>query len=162
MARDAHDREDLLRDARGLSPRVELVVGQGSEAFTLFAGFRGESLSLYFGQDRVYHFNDCGELRRAYLDELLFKAEQGRLVAMSRERSASEVLLVSRELSAAEARAVVEELNGRLHALGEALAPETYELVGEEPSGSDAIGRLLGWLRARGDGIRIATSPRVG
>lgn len=162
MARDAHDREDLLRDARGLSPRVELVVGRGSEAFALFAGFRGESLSLYFGQDRVYHFNDRGELRRAYLDELLFKAEQGRLLAMSRERSASEVSLVSRELSADEAAALLDELKGRLCALSEKLAAGAYDLVGEEPSGSDAVGRLNGWLGARGEEIRIATSPRVG
>jgi hypothetical protein len=162
VARDAHDREDLLRDARGLSPRVELAVGRGSEAFTLFAGFRGESLSLYFGQDRVYHFSDRGELRRAYLDDVLIKAERGRLVAMSRERSASEVSLVSRELSAEEAAALLDELKGRLRALSEKLAAEAYELVGEEPRGSEAIGRLLGWLRARDDGIRIATSPRIG
>ena len=162
MARDAHDREDLLRDARGLSPRVELVVENGSEAFTLFAGFRGESLSLYFGQDRVYHFNDRGELRRAYLSDVLLKAESGRLVAMSRERSASEVLLVSRELSAEKARRLLDELKDWLRALREALAAGAYELVGEEPSGSGAIGQLIGWLRTRGDGIRIAVSPRVG
>jgi hypothetical protein len=162
VARDAHDREDLLRDARGLSPRLELVVGQGSEAFTLFAGFRGESLSLYFGQDRVYHFNDHGELRRAYLDDVLLKAEQGRLVAMSRERSASEVSLVSRELSAVEARALVDELARTLRGLGETLAAGTHEIIGEEPLGSDAIGRLLEWLRTCGDRIRIAVSPRVG
>jgi hypothetical protein len=161
VARDAHDREDLLRDARALSPRVELVVGHGSEAFTLFAGFRGKSLSLYFGQDRVYHFNDRGELRRAYLDDVLLKAEQGRLVAMRRERSASEVALVSRELSVEEAAALVEELACRLRGLGEILAAGAYELVGEEPSGSGAIERLVGWLRAGGDEIQIATSPRV-
>ncbi|BBO31830.1 hypothetical protein [Lacipirellula parvula] len=161
MARDARDREDLLRDARGLSPRVELVVGQGSEAFTFFAGFRGESLSLYFGHDRVYHFNDRGELRRAYLDDVLLKAEQGRLVAMSRERSASEVSLVSRELSVVEARMLLHELKDWLRALSEALAAGAYELVGEEPLGSGVIERLVGWLRAGGDEIQIATSPRV-
>ncbi|WP_428308696.1 hypothetical protein [Lacipirellula sp.] len=162
MARDAHDREDLLRDARGLSPRVELVVGGASEAFTLFAGFRGESLSLYFGQDRVYHFNDRGELRRAYLDGVLLKAEQGKLVAMSRERSASAVAFVSRELPAEEVRRLLDELKDRLRAFSEALAAGAYELVGEEPLGSGVIERLVGWLRANEDAIRTAVSPRVG
>ena len=85
MARDAHDREDLLRDARGLSPRVQLEVELSAGPAELFAGFRGESLSLYFGQDLAFHFNDRGELRRAFAVDELLKADGGRLVAMRRE-----------------------------------------------------------------------------
>jgi hypothetical protein len=162
LARDAHDREDLLRDARALSPRVQLEVSLPAGPIELFAGFRGESLSLYFGQNLVFHFNDRGELRRAFAAELLLKAESGRLVAMRRERTEAEVTLLSRSLDDAEQRSLLEDLERQLRELGDALAANRYRVVGETPADSDAVGRLRNWLAVHRSPVALAASPRVG
>jgi hypothetical protein len=162
VARDAHDREDLLRDARGLSPRVQLEMELSAGATQLFAGFRGESLSLYFGQDLVFHFNDRGELRRAFVAEELLKAERGGLVAMRRERTAAEVSLVTRPLEDAEQQSLLDDLQRGLRELADTLAAERYRVVGDVPANSNAVARLKAWLDAHRGPIALAASPHVG
>lgn len=162
MARDAHDREDLLRDARGLSPRVELEVAVAGENVELFAGFRGESLSLYFGQDLVFHFNDRGQLRRAYVADQLLKADRGRLIAMRRKRTEAETSLVSRPLTDEEARTVLVDLERRLRELADAVTAGNYRIVGEVPADGGPVGRLQAWLAGRRGPIELAASPHVG
>lgn len=162
LARDAHDREDLLRDARGLSPRLELEVALADDSVEFFAGFRGESLSLYFGQDLVFHFNDRGQLRRAYIADQLLKAEQGHLVAMRRERTEAETALVSRPLTDDEERTLVVDLEVRFRQLAAALAAGDYRVIGEVPADGSAIIRLQGWLAGRRSPIELAASPHVG
>ena len=88
MAREHHAREDLLHDAHALVPRILVRIADGQASVDVLAGFRGESLSLYFGDDPAYHFNAAGELRRAFVAERLVKAERGRLVTLQRRRSA--------------------------------------------------------------------------
>lgn len=162
MARDAHDREDLLRDARGLSPRVQLEVELSAGPAELFAGFRGESLSLYFGQDLVFHFNDRGQLRRAFVADLLLKSDGRRLVAMRRERSETEVSLVSRPLEPGAERSLLVDLERRLRELADAFAGESYHVVGEVPADGGAVDRLRAWLAARRGPIELAALPHVG
>lgn len=162
MARDAHDREDLLREARGLSPRAELEVALPEGARELFVGYRGESLSLYFGQDLAFHFNACGELRRAFAAELLLKADRGRLAAMRRERSDAESLLVSRTLADEESQELLSDLERRLRSLADALGANRYRVVGEVPTGGGAIARLKAWLADHTESIVVAASPHVG
>ena len=53
MAREIHEREDLLRDARALVPRALLRVKLAGAESEVFIGLRGKSLSLYFGDDPV-------------------------------------------------------------------------------------------------------------
>src|SRR5687767_9697141 len=93
MAREVHEREDLLRDAVALVPRIALRLTVDDQLCDVFAGFRGESLSLYFGGDPVYHFNAAGELRRGYVDDQLIKAERRRLVFMKRQPREHETAL---------------------------------------------------------------------
>ena len=162
LARDAHDREDLLRDARGLSPRVELEVALAGENVELFAGFRGESLSLYFGQDLVFHFNDRGQLRRAYVSDQLLKAEQGHLVAIRRERTEAETALVSRPLTDDEERTLLVDLERRLLELASAVATGDYRVIGEVPADGSAMNRLQAWWAGRRGPIELAASPHVG
>ncbi len=64
MARHEEEREDLMRDAKALVDRIELVVPGFEEPVVV--GFRTNgAASFYFGQDAVYHFNSQLELRRA-------------------------------------------------------------------------------------------------
>src|SRR5688500_7447259 len=101
MARHESDREDILREAAALVERAELVVPGENEPVVI--GFRtGGAASVFFGGDPVYQFNSQGELRRAFVRGLLYKAERGRLVELRRERTSHETSLIRRELDAAE------------------------------------------------------------
>src|SRR5437870_346539 len=116
MAQRETDREDLLAEATALVERVELSIEspsnadfaaslatRGTKHDPIVAGFRRDgSLSIFFGGDPVYQFNARGELRRAFVNGLLYKAVQGKLAALRRVRSADETQLVRHDLTPAE------------------------------------------------------------
>jgi hypothetical protein len=161
MARHESSREDLLRDAKALVERVELaVLGQ---AAPVVAGFRAAGqASLYFGEDPAYHFTARGELRRAFVDRTLYKAEGGRLVGLARERSSAAVTLFRRELEPGEAAAFLGEATRRLEALREALAAGKYEVLRQVPAEARVVERLRTWLDEHGAKLAVAQRPNVG
>src|SRR5437660_8131008 len=121
MSRRESDREDLLREATALVARAELNVA-GFDA-PIVVGFRRDgAASFYFGAERVYQFNTARELRRAFIGGLLYKAEQGRLVSLTRERSEAAVSLFRVELDDKEAAGIVARLREQLRSLHGALA----------------------------------------
>jgi len=164
MARDEQDREDLLGEARALVERVELVVDRLTDRVEgIVAGFRRDGcLSIYFGPDLVYHFNTARQLRRAYCQSLLYKAEQGRLVSLERRRTAGQVQLVRRELDERQQAELLDELKHLLKLLTEAIAAEQYRLVGQVPDEADVVGRLLIWLQQPLPDDLVAQLPNVG
>jgi hypothetical protein len=160
MAREERDREDLLREATALVERVELAVSPWAEHFT--AGFRQSgSVSLYFGPDPVYHFNAAGQLRRAFVAGLLYRADHGRLASLRRERTAERVALVRHELSPCETQAFLVLLNTRRQEVVAAIESGDYRIVGQVPPEVDVLSRVRKWLAALPDNIEIARSPRV-
>jgi len=158
VARRTHQREDLLRDATALEPRIELV--HRGRLVKVFAGFRGDCLSLYFGENPVFHFNSRGELRRAFVDGQLLKANHGALTTLKREQSESKSILRSRPFRASEATALFADLDRRLLALSAALRDAEYETRGQVPPEGDALPRLVQWLDSR-PAVAAAESPRV-
>jgi hypothetical protein len=161
MARETHEREDLLRDAIALVPRLMLRVQLGGRSVDVFAGFRGESLSLYFGDDPVYHFNDRGELRRAYVDGRLIKAEQGRLVSLERKRGDKETVLERQVGGDQSDRDLLVRLFQTLQELAAEMTAGRVVAVGQVPEDGDAAGRLGEWLLQHTKPT-IAASPHVG
>ena len=161
MAREAHDREDLLRDARALVPRAMLRVTLGARQVEVFVGFRSDSLSFYFNSDPVYHFNDRGELRRAFVDGRLIKAEHGRLVSLERKRGDTETVLERQVPGGAADRGLLTELSQLLNELAAEITSGRLEVVGQVPEGGDAAARLGAWLTQHTKPT-IAASPRVG
>lgn len=160
MARQEHDREDILAEARALVQRASVVL-PGEARPTVF-GFRPEGgASFYFGPDRAYHFTSAGQLRRAFVDELLYKAELGRLVALRRERSADRVALVRHELNAAEQAAFLAEMHSWLEKLAEFLARGDFRVVGQVPSSADVVGRARRWLAAHATRSTVADAPNA-
>jgi hypothetical protein len=159
MAQEIHKREDMLRDAKALLPRFQLRVGGNCRA-ELFAGFRGDALSLYFGEDPVFHFNAAGELRRAYADGRLIKAARGRLVAMTRRSTDEAVTLVSDQLSEEAQMQLLADMTRRLADLQAALGAGDFVVAGQEPPDGRAVERLQDWLEMR-QAPSIAASPRV-
>lgn len=162
MAREIHEREDLLRDATALVPRIQLRMMGAGKPCEVFAGFRKNgALSLYFDDDPVYHFNSTGELRRAFVDNHLLKAEEGKLIAMQPRRGETSTDLVSREMTPEQQQQFCNSALKRIAWLHAEIEAEHYELVGQMPETGEALPQLANWL-ANCEGIPIAQSPRVG
>lgn len=160
MSRRESDREDLLREATALVERAELKIADYDEPIVV--GFRRDgSASVFFGPDPVYQFNSAGELRRAYVSGLLYKAERGSLCALRRERNETEVALVRSNLPPDETAALLMALRGCLTHLHEALANGSYTLLGRVPADADVVGRILNWLAALPPIVEIAHLPNV-
>ncbi|MFM7070692.1 MAG: hypothetical protein ACKO38_02725 [Planctomycetota bacterium] len=160
MAQQEQDREDLLREATALVERVELRVMGFAEP--IVAGFRrsGEC-SVYFGADPVYQFNGAGELRRAYVDGRLVKAERGELVFLRRERSAGQSFLVREEIAADVSAARLRIAAEQLDQLRAQLAAGQFQLIGQVPIAVDVVVRLRGWLDRLPCPLRVAAAPNV-
>jgi hypothetical protein len=161
MARHETPKEDLLREATALVERVELAPIGARQGVNVTAGFRPDgAASIFFGTDPVYQFNAAGELRRAYSDGLLLKADQGRLVSLRRERQQNEVQLWRHELTDAEQRALLAPMQGLLARLATSLQHGEYTIVGQVPADADVVGRLTKWLASR-DKVVVAATPHA-
>ncbi|MFN0018196.1 MAG: hypothetical protein ACKVP0_08055 [Pirellulaceae bacterium] len=163
MASQESDREDLLREATALVERIELRLPNQPE--TIVAGFRRDgSASFFFGQSPVFQFNSQRELRRAFRDGLLYKTDNGRLVEMRRERTATAVELRSRVLTDEESAALCQEALTRLGELRDALKGGQAVVVGQFPDaehGADVKGRVMDWLHQLPAEIKVAKTSRV-
>jgi len=161
MARQEHDREDLLAEAKALVERVSLrIAGHDDE---IVVGFRRDSsASFYFGGQRVYQFTSQGQLRRAFVDGLLFKAERGQLVSLRRQRTERAVELARHVLDEPRARLFLGEMRRHVELLRDALANNSFSALGQVPAGADVVGRVRRWLDEFAAAARIARSPRAG
>ena len=161
MPRQQHDREDLLREATALVERISLrLSGHDKE---IVVGFRRDgSASIYWGGSRVYQFTSGGHLRRAFVGDLLYKAEQGRLISLMRERKNDVVELTRRALSETQAQTFLIEMRERLERLHDALAKKSFTVLGQVSAEGDLLDRTACWLDEFVGRVEIAQSPRVG
>ena len=160
MARQESQREDLLREATALVERIELRFP--NLPWSIVAGFRRNgSASFFFEQSPVYQFNSRHELRRAYVDGLLYKTDNGRLIEMRRERTADAVELRSRQLSEDLTEKFLQDANIWLSSLRDALAAGNAQVVGQVPREKDIFARVQAWLQKLPPQIVLASSSRV-
>jgi len=160
MPRRESDREDLLREATALIQRAELKIPQFDDPIVV--GFHKDgSASCYFGADPVYQFNTAGELRRAFVAGLLYKAQQRRLISLTRQRREDAVVMLRFELDDREATAFLENLQVRLRQLREALASGLFTLAAQVPADADVITRIRNWLATLPPTPRIARVPNA-
>ena len=162
MAREEVDREDLLRDARALVRRIELTPRRDNDA-PVVIGFRENgAASFYFGTNPSFHFNTLGELRRAYVDDRLLKAERGRLVSLRRLRTAGEVQLLRTELDDEQIAGFLQTVQLRLNGLRDGIASQSCRLVGQVPQDGDVLVDVRAWLDEQQDvPLVIAQSPHA-
>jgi len=161
VAKQEQDREDLLREATALVERAEIAADSLPEPVTF--GFRKDGCaSFYFGADPAYHFNTAGELRRAYIDGRLLKAERGRLVSLERRRAEGEVQLMRHELAPAQAEELLQSMGRHLRRLQEVLDSGRYQLVGSVPEDADVCSRALAWLEQLQEPVTVAARPHAG
>jgi len=162
MPRETEDREDLLRDATAYVTRVQLKFASDATLVEVFAGFRVQgAASFYFDQDPVYHFNSAGQLRRAFVDDVLIKAESGQLVEWRRQRTDTTVTMLRQEMSAEQQHKFCETAVRQLGGLRQSIAQGSIVLEGQIPAGEDVVVRLAAYLE-RCETIEIADSPHVG
>lgn len=160
MARDEHERENLLRDATAFAYRLELRNVAGNEAFV---GIRKSgAASVYLNQDPVYHFTSDFRLRRAFVANRLLKAEAGQLVAMRRVRTEGEVHLVSRELTSKQSMEVSQNATELLGQVLTSLQEDDFEFVGKFPEDADIVAMVTEWLqKVCAEPLQIAHSPHA-
>ncbi|MCU0876395.1 MAG: hypothetical protein MUF06_01200 [Pirellulaceae bacterium] len=160
MALHESDREDLLREATALVPRAEYRLSHEPEPVTI--GFRRDgALSLFLGPDSVYQFTAAGELRRAFVAGLLYKAEKGKLIELRRERSDAGVHLVRRTLDAPEQHHWLTVAACRCDAVVGALARGEMELVGQVPFDGNVAARVVQWREEHPGPIVVAQRPHA-
>jgi hypothetical protein len=160
MARQESDREDLLREATALVQRAEFQLPGEHEPYV--AGFRRDgSFSLYCGGDQVVQFNTAAQLRRGYFDGQLLKADKGKLVWLTRERTADAVILHSRELTAMEIAQTLERSAQLVTRFCEALSSGAFTLAGQVPPEENIVPRILAWQAALPLPLRIAPAPNA-
>jgi hypothetical protein len=161
MARTESDREDLLREATALIERTELRLPDYGEPIVI--GFRRDgSGSLYVGGEPVFQFNSRGQLRRAYWEGKLIKAEAGQLAALSRQRTATAVELVREELCPARAAEVLAAGRSWLDRIANALATGQFEVTGQVPEDGTMLVRIRAWVESLPRELQIAPRPHVG
>jgi hypothetical protein len=163
MARSEQDREDILREAKALVNRAEYQSPLWPEPLVI--GVRAnDALSLFLGQDPAYHWNSQGELRRAYSQGLLYKAQAGQLISLRRDRSATAVELVSQPLTTAAQEQFLTQVQQHVALALEVLRDPATQCVGEvltsdmsRPFSAHAIN----WLTAVQKQLRVAQVPNV-
>lgn len=159
MARHEADREDLMAEATALSPRLELAVPEEPEP--VVAGFRGARLSLYFGGDPVYHFDEARRLRRAFVGGQLYRTQGQTLARLTRVRTTATTDLVRRDLSPDELAGFLADMRQRVGQLADVLSTERYDVLREVPPSSNAVKRLGSELeRLMADDLHLAPAIR--
>lgn len=160
MTRHEQYREDLLAEATALVERAEFRIA--GEPEPVIVGFRRNgAASVYFGQDVAYHFNTGNQLRRAFIDGRLIKADAGRLASLARMRTSDETQLVRHDLDQAESTALLAEMSKRMAQLHDHLVSGQAALLREVSEIGGVTGRIVNWLRHLPNPIEVAHSPRA-
>ncbi|MFQ5730573.1 MAG: hypothetical protein ACE5KM_01330 [Planctomycetaceae bacterium] len=128
MARHEADREDLMAEATALVRRVEMSVPGCAEPVVV--GIRDDDrFSIYFGQDRAYHFDADGRLRRAYRDGLLFRTQGSTLARLQRDRGTDATQLRRTDLTEPEFADFRDILHNELQRLRDAIGSGEAEVL---------------------------------
>ena len=131
-----------MHDATALVDRVELKHPEWKEP--VVAGFRRDGqISLYFGAEPVYQFNDHGEFRRGFWRGCLLKADDRRLVRLRRSEHAE---LLRSELNREDYLAWLKEMLARLNSLRNGLLSREAIQTNEVSVSGQTRERVQEWL----------------
>lgn len=132
MARNERDREDLIAEATGLSPRGEL--SYAGHAVPIVAGFgkRGD-LRVYLSADHMLQFDSEGRMRRGFWEGRLIRTHGDHVAVLTRVRSPERTELQRRAMTPDDVAAFV----GRV-------ARAITELLVELETGRATLHRVVG------------------
>ena len=157
MARHEADREDMMREATAYARRCEIHVPDLDEP--LFAGFREfGAWSLYFGGDPVFQFDEECQLRRAYVDGLLYRTQGTTLAQLRRVRSATATELLRYDLTPPELSEFRAGVSQNLNAVASSIQAGEAKITRQIPTGNPYfLESLLAVIRrALEEGIPLA------
>ena len=145
MARQESDREDFFAELAALSPRVEL---QWPHSDAVYAGRRESTggWSVFFGPDRVYHFDASGRLRRAYVEGFLYRSEGETLSRLRRERSAAQTSLLRHDLDAGELRLYLAAMQAAIREFLKEIRGNRVSVLRVTPEHEDVLSTLAAAL----------------
>lgn len=148
MARQERPKEDLVRDATAFGIRVELRRSENDPNW-IFVGLREDGGgSIYFGDDEFYAFNSRNELRRAFVNGRLLKAENYRLVAMRRERSENESVLAAETLSREEQERLIQRFEASIGTVIREIHAENFTTIRSAGNTQQDIVKVISALAA--------------
>lgn len=163
MARHEHRREDLIREAVALRQRAALAVPSLLAGDEVTIGIRASgALSLYLGEDPAWHLNPQRQLRRAFRQGRLLKAEAGRLVELERVRTDDVVELRRRVLTDDEQVAVLQEVQTHVMQLAHAIARTEAQLLRAAGDPLPTLADVSAWLAPFVESrIHVAQEPNA-
>lgn len=166
MAHHETNREDLLAEGVNIPERGRVI---GPDQRQWVAGWRnGGSLSLFVDQDPVFHFNGCGEIRRAFIDGCKLTAKDRRLCELIRVPNENGRFSLTHEpLTDDQTESVQDKLRACLDDLRQALNAQDGRLP--EDADIETVGiaadhfreRLLSWIDRQVSPLPIAEMPNV-
>lgn len=117
-----------MREAVAFDQRIEFSLVDEPEAVTV--GLRDNGLiSIYFGSDPVFHFDDNDRLRRAFLGGDLYRTQGKTLARLTRRRSAAATELLRYDLTGDELLEFLGAMNARLKRFRDAVAQRKATVV---------------------------------
>lgn len=165
LAKQEHDKEDILREATALVNRIELRSTDGSWKSTVHVGFRrDQSIAFFFGAEPVYQFNVQHQFRRAYFNGLLLKAENGKIVQLRRQREAGQLMLLRKQWNSHQQEEFLRVLQHdlmHLKDLGQSGMLEICGTVVEGGTAEELLLSILDWIEVHVVDIQIANVPNV-
>lgn len=161
MAIHEHDREDLLGEGRNMPWRGECFL----EGTKIVVGFRPQGqVSLFCGADPVFQFNGQHELRRAYEGGVRYRAERGRLVAMTRRNRGGKLTFETRVIEPQLQARLLDTLQNWLARIQQAIdrsdwRGSDWRVEGESVESFQS--RLRAWFAALPDRPTVAERPNA-
>jgi hypothetical protein len=138
MSRREHDREDLMAEVVALVRRVEFRLPDREAV--IVAGFRSNGwLTLYFGPDPMFQFDEEGRLRRAFVNGFLFRTQGSTLARLQRQRMASETRLIRYDLSDTELGNFREMMVASFHGVREQISNGEAVTIRQVPAGAESL-----------------------
>jgi hypothetical protein len=151
-----HNREDLLHEGRNMPWRGECVI----DGAKVILGFRSQGqASLFCDVDPVFQFNRQRELRRAYFNGTRYRAENGRLIALTRDSRGGRVEFDAQAIDSTLNATLVESLRSWLSAVRMAAETGAWRVEGEPIESFQT--RLRLWLADLGDPPIVAAAPNA-
>lgn len=141
MARQSSDREDLMAEAVALLPRIALRVSNLPSE--IIAGRRVDGRwSIFMDGDPVYQFDSEHRLRRAFVNDSLYRSQGTTLARLTRQQTAQESVLLRHDLTADELSDFFHHMRRNLQIVFEALSHGTAEVINRIPEDSDYLAEL--------------------
>lgn len=146
MARQESDREDLMKEAIALVRRAEFRIA--GIADTCVAGFRSNNaFSIYFGPDPTFHFDQTGRLRRAFVEDRIYRTQGNTLARLIRVHTSQQTELQRFDLPAGELADFLDQTQRRLQTLHAALLRRDVTIIAQIPSENDFLPQLAATLQ---------------